>query len=80
MQLTSVLVAAAALLAPVYSSAIIPMGKRQEGLGVELASVGGTKLKVSVTNNAGRDVEILMMGSFFDESPVQHVNIYNTGK
>jgi hypothetical protein len=79
MQLTSVLVAAATLLAPVSAHAIIPLGRRATGLDVELASVGGTKIKVSVTNTADQEVNLLRVNSFFDESPVQVVNIHNTG-
>lgn len=80
MQLTSVLFAAATLLAPVYSNAIIPMGRRETGLDVELASVANTKVKVSVTNSADHEINVLKANSFFDESPVQKVNVYNTGR
>lgn len=79
MQLTSVLVAAATLLAPVFSHAIIPMGRRETGLDVELASVGATKVKVSVTNSADHEINVLKVNSFFDKSPVQKVNVRNTG-
>jgi deuterolysin len=57
----------------------IPLGRRATGLDVELASVGGTKVKVSVTNTANQEVNVLKVNSFFDESPVQMVTIRNTG-
>jgi hypothetical protein len=43
------------------------------------ASVGGTKVKVSVTNTADQEVNVLKVNSFFDESPVPMVTIRNTG-
>lgn len=79
MQLSSVLFAAAALLAPVYSSTIVPIGRRETGLNVELASVANTKVKVSVTNSADHEINVLKVNSFFDDSPVQKVNVHNKG-
>jgi deuterolysin len=56
MQLTSVLFAAAALLAPVYSNPIIPMGRREAGLDVELASIPNTKVSEPSTASAANSI------------------------
>lgn len=59
MHLPSLLVAAATLLGSVSAHTIIPMSRRGTGLDVELASVGGTKVKVSDTNTADREINVL---------------------
>ncbi|PGH02241.1 hypothetical protein AJ79_07690 [Helicocarpus griseus UAMH5409] len=79
MQLSSVLVAAAALIAPVYSSAIIPIGRRAEGLDVSLASTGNTQVKVSITNTGSEETSVLKVNTFFDESPIKKVNVLKEG-
>jgi hypothetical protein len=68
MELTSVLVVATTLLAPVSAHVIIPLGHPATGLDVELASVGGAKIEVSVTNTADQEVNLLKVNAFFHES------------
>ncbi|OJD13473.1 hypothetical protein AJ78_06084 [Emergomyces pasteurianus Ep9510] len=79
MQLSSVILAAAGLLAPVYSRAIISIGHRAEGLNVSLASAGNTKVQVSVTNTGSTEISVLKANTFFDKSPTKKVNIYREG-
>lgn len=79
MQLSSLLLAAAGLLAPVYSSAIITIGRRSEGLDVSLASIGNTKVQVSVTNTGSSEISVLKANTFFDKSPTKKANVYKEG-
>lgn len=80
MKFSSTLVAAATLLAPVFSHAIHHRHARSvAGLDVALASIGNTQVKVSVTNKADHEISVLNMNTFFDESPIQKVNVHKEG-
>ncbi|EGE77503.1 metalloproteinase, variant 3 [Blastomyces dermatitidis ATCC 18188] len=79
MQLSSVLLTAAGLLAPIYSSAIISIGRRSEGLDVSLASTGNTKVQVSVTNTGSSEISILRANTLFDASPTKKFTVYKEG-
>ncbi|KAL1955650.1 hypothetical protein VTO42DRAFT_8195 [Malbranchea cinnamomea] len=70
------LVVAAVLLSPVYSAAIVPTGVRHRGIEVNLEALGNSQVRVTVSNNADHEISVLKMNSFFDESPIQKVNVY----
>ncbi|OAX80830.1 hypothetical protein ACJ72_04829 [Emergomyces africanus] len=76
MRLSSVMLAAAGLLVPVYSRAIISIGRRAGGLNVNLSSTGNTKVLISVTNTGSSDISVLKTNTFFDRSPTKKVNVY----
>ena len=71
--------AAAALLSPGHSIAIPRIGFRDVGIDVNLESLGDAQVNVTVTNNADHDISVLKLNSFFDETPIQKVNVYKDG-
>ncbi|PGH08143.1 hypothetical protein GX51_01296 [Blastomyces parvus] len=79
MQLSSIFLTAAGLLAPVYSSAIISIGRRYEGLNVSLASTGNTKAQVAVTNTGSSEISVVKANTFFDASPTKKFIVYKEG-
>ncbi|OJD13555.1 hypothetical protein ACJ73_09190 [Blastomyces percursus] len=79
MQLSSVLLTAAGLLVPVYSSAIISIGRRFEGLNVSLSSIGHSKVQVSVTNTGSSEISVLKANTLFDSYPTKKFIVYKEG-
>jgi deuterolysin len=63
-----------------YASAIsVDLNKRESPLSVVLSASGNTEVKVTVTNNGDKTLNLLSKGTFLDEvNPVEKVSVYST--
>jgi anti-sigma-K factor RskA len=69
-----------AALASYASATAIDVNKRASPLSVELAAAGNSQVKVTVTNNGEKALNLLSKGTFLDEKlPVEKVTIYSAG-
>ena len=69
-----------AALASYATAASIDVNKRETPLSVQLSASGNTEVKVLVTNNGEKTVNLLSKGTFLDEqNPVEKVSIYSAG-
>lgn len=61
-----------------YAAAVsIDINKRATPLSVELKSSGNSEVKITVTNNGDKAVNLLSKGTFLDEQiPVEKVTMY----
>jgi deuterolysin len=68
-----------AALATYVSAISVDLNKRESPLSVVLSASGNTEVKVAVTNNGDRTLNLLSKGTFLDEeNPVEKVSIYST--
>jgi deuterolysin len=66
-----------AALAAVASAASVDVNKRDTPLSIKLESVGNSEVKVAVTNNGEKALNLLSKGTFLDEvAPVEKVQLY----
>lgn len=69
-----------AALASYATAASVDVFKRETPLTVELVAAGNTEVKVTVTNNGDKTVNLLSKGTFLDEqTPVEKVSVYSAG-
>ncbi|KAL1592804.1 hypothetical protein SLS60_011220 [Paraconiothyrium brasiliense] len=67
-----------AALAASVSAVSVNLNKRESPLSVALSKSGNTEVKVAVTNNGGKTLNLLSKGTFLDESnPVERVSVYS---
>jgi deuterolysin len=70
----------AALAAYASATAIGDVNKRDSTLKVTLTAAGNTEVKVAVTNNGDKALNLLSKGTFLDEAnPVEKVTLYAAG-
>lgn len=68
-----------AALAAVASAASVDINKRDSPLSIKLESVGNSEVKIAVTNNGEKVLNLLSKGTFLDEvAPVEKVQVYST--
>jgi hypothetical protein len=68
-----------AALATYASAASVNLNKRESPLSVVLSASGNTEVKVAVTNNGNRTLNLLSKGTFLDEeNPVEKVSVFST--
>lgn len=68
-----------AALAAVASAASVDVNKRDTPLSIKLESVGNSEVKIAVTNNGEKPLNLLSKGTFLDEvAPVEKVQVYST--
>jgi deuterolysin len=66
-------------LATYASAASVNLNKRESPLGVILSASGNTEVKVAVTNNGNKTLNLLSKGTFLDEeNPVEKVSVFST--
>lgn len=69
-----------AALASLASAASVDLNKRDSPLSVALTASGNSEVKVAVTNNGDKTLNLLSKGTFLDEvNPVEKVNVYSSG-
>ena len=69
-----------AALATVASAVSVNLNKRELPLSVALAPSGNTEVKVAVTNNGDRQLNLLSTGTLLDENlPVERVSVFSNG-
>lgn len=69
-----------AALASYATAASVDVNKRETPLSVQLSAAGNSEVKVVVTNNGEKTVNLLSKGTFLDEqNPVEKVSIYSAG-
>ncbi|KAF1965204.1 hypothetical protein BU23DRAFT_628904 [Bimuria novae-zelandiae CBS 107.79] len=69
-----------AALAASVSAVSVDLTKRESPLSIVLTASGNTEVKVAVTNNGARTVNLLSKGTFLDEAnPVEKVSVYSNG-
>ncbi|KAF2733840.1 hypothetical protein EJ04DRAFT_512870 [Polyplosphaeria fusca] len=69
-----------AALAAYASATAVNVNKRESPLSVELTASGNTEVKVAVTNNGEKAINLLSKGTFLDEvNPVEKVTVYSAG-
>lgn len=67
-----------AALAVVASAASVGVNKRDTPLSIKLESVGNSGVKIAVTNNGEKALNLLSKGTFLDEvAPVEKVQVYS---
>ena len=67
-----------AALAAVASAASVDVNKRDTPLSIRLESVGNSEVKIAVTNNGEKALNLLSKGTFLDEvAPVEKVQVYS---
>lgn len=67
-----------AALAAVASAASVDVNKRDTPLSIKLESVGNSEVKIAVTNNGEKALNLLSKGTFLDEvAPVEKVQVYS---
>ncbi|KAH6625462.1 Deuterolysin metalloprotease family-domain-containing protein [Boeremia exigua] len=67
-----------AALAAVASAASVDVNKRATPLSIKLESVGNSEVKIAVTNNGEKVLNLLSKGTFLDEvAPVEKVQVYS---
>ena len=57
----------------------VPVKRSESPLVVELAAGEGSVVQITVTNTGAKDLNILTLGSFLSNSPVEKVDIYHEG-
>ena len=68
-----------AALATYVSAASVDLNKRESPLSVVLSPSGNTEVKVAVTNNGEKSLNLLSKGTFLDEeNPVEKVSVFST--
>jgi deuterolysin len=66
-----------AALATVASAASVDINKRDTPLSIKLESIGNSEVKIAVTNNGEKALNLLSKGTFLDEvAPVEKVQVY----
>lgn len=69
-----------AALASYATAASVDVFKRETPLEVQLAAAGNSEVKVTVTNNGDKTLNLLSKGTFLDEqTPVEKVTMYSAG-
>jgi|TARA_R110002003_G_scaffold138_12_gene12738 deuterolysin len=69
-----------AALASYATAASVDVFKRETPLSVELAAAGNSEVKVTLTNNGAKTLNLLSKGTFLDEvNPVEKVTLYSAG-
>jgi anti-sigma-K factor RskA len=69
-----------AALATYATAASVDVNKRDTPLSVKLVASGNSEVKVTVTNNGEKTLNLLSKGTFLDEQmPVEKVSIYSAG-
>jgi deuterolysin len=69
-----------AALASYATAASVDVFKRETPLTVELAAAGNSEVKVTLTNNGEKTLNLLSKGTFLDEvNPVEKVTLYSAG-
>jgi deuterolysin len=69
-----------AALATYATAASVDVDKRDTPLSVKLVASGNSEVKVTVTNNGEKTLNLLSKGTFLDEKmPVEKVSIYSAG-
>jgi deuterolysin len=69
-----------AALASYATAASVDVNKRETPLSVKLAATGNSEVKVTVTNNGDKTLNLLSKGTFLDEhTPVEKVTMYSAG-
>ncbi|KAH8724075.1 Deuterolysin metalloprotease family-domain-containing protein [Phaeosphaeriaceae sp. PMI808] len=69
-----------AALATYATAASIDVNKRDTPLSVKLAASGNSEVKVTLTNNGQKTLNLLSKGTFLDENnPVEKVSVYSAG-
>lgn len=69
-----------AALASYATAASVDVFKRETPLGVQLAVAGNSEVKVTITNNGEKALNLLSKGTFLDEqTPVEKVTMYSAG-
>ncbi|KAJ4305840.1 hypothetical protein N0V90_001372 [Kalmusia sp. IMI 367209] len=67
-----------AALAAYVSAVSVDLNKRESPLSIVLTSSGNTEVKVAVTNNGDKTLNLLSKGTFLDEAnPVEKVSVYS---
>jgi deuterolysin len=68
-----------AALATYVSAVSVDLNKRESPLSVVLSAAGNTEVKVAVTNNGDKTLNLLSKGTFLDEeNPVEKVSVFST--
>jgi deuterolysin len=71
---------AVAALASYATAASVDVHKRETPLSVQLAATGNSEIKVKLTNNGEKTLNLLRTGTLLDEQlPVEKVQMYGTG-
>jgi deuterolysin len=71
---------AVAALASIATAASVDVHKRETPLSVKLAASGNSEVKVTITNNGEKTLNLLGKGTFLDEQlPVEKVEMYSAG-
>jgi hypothetical protein len=69
-----------AALASYATAASVDVNKRETPLSVQLTATGNSEVKIAVTNNGDKTLNLLSKGTFLDEkTPVEKVSIYSAG-
>jgi archaellum component FlaF (FlaF/FlaG flagellin family) len=69
-----------AALASYATAASVDVNKRETPLSVKLAASGNSEVKVTLTNNGAKTLNLLSKGTFLDEeNPVEKVTMYSAG-
>lgn len=69
-----------AALASYATAASVDVNKRETPLSVKLAASGNSEVKVTLTNNGAKTLNLLSKGTFLDEqNPVEKVQMYSAG-
>jgi deuterolysin len=69
-----------AALASYATAASVDINKRETPLSVQLTATGNSEVKIAVTNNGEKTLNLLSKGTFLDEkTPVEKVSIYSAG-
>lgn len=67
-------------LASLATAASVDVHKRETPLSVKLAASGNSEVKVTLTNNGEKTLNLLSKGTFLDEElPVEKVQMYAAG-
>jgi deuterolysin len=68
-----------AAFATYVGAASVALNKRESPLSVVLSASGNTEVKVAVTNNGDKTLNLLSKGTFLDEeNPVEKVSVFST--
>jgi deuterolysin len=69
-----------AALASYATAASVDVFKRDTPLSVKLAAAGNSEVKVTLTNNGEKTLNLLSKGTFLDEmNPTEKVTMYSAG-
>jgi deuterolysin len=71
---------AVAALASIATATSVNVHKRETPLSVKLVASGNSEVKVTLTNNGEKTLNLLSKGTFLDEQlPVEKVEMYSAG-